>query len=127
MEEEYLSLFLGKTTTGTQSAIFHVTPAAGQAKQLYVAFRFSDSQGLLPASNVAGRPVTLELFSEKKIAELPSNIFNSDDKRLPRIAYRLPDTVQAHLNDGQTNLLQTRLLIYQFGQILSLPVNLKIK
>jgi hypothetical protein len=127
LEEEYLSLFLGKTTTGKQSAIFYVTPVAGQAKQLYVAFRFSDAQGLLPASNVAGRPITLELVSEKKVAELPSNTFNSDDKRLPRIAYRLPDTVQAHLNDGQTNLLQTRLQIYQLGQILSLPVNLKIK
>jgi hypothetical protein len=128
LEKEYLSLFLGKTTTDTQSAVFHVMPDAGQAKQLYVAFRFSDTQGLLPASNVAGRPVTLELVSEKKTASLPSNIFNgAADKRSPRIAYRLPDTVQAHLNDGQTNLLQTRLQIYQFGQILSLPVNLKIK
>ncbi|MDR0582536.1 MAG: DUF4831 family protein [Prevotellaceae bacterium] len=127
LEEEYLSLFLGKTTTGTQSAVFHVTPDAGQAKQLYVAFRFSDTHGLLPASNVAGRPITLELVSEKKTAGLPSNIFNAADKRSPRIAYRLPDTMQAHLNDGQTNLLQTRLLIYQFGQIMSFPVNLKIK
>ncbi|MDR2802601.1 MAG: DUF4831 family protein [Prevotellaceae bacterium] len=127
LEEEYLSLFLGKTTTGAQSAVFHVTPDVGQAKQLYVAFRFSDTQGLLPASNVAGRPVTLELVSEKKVADIPSNLFNGNDKRSPRIAYRLPDAVQARINDGQTNLLQTRLLVYQFGQILSFPVNLKIK
>ncbi|MDR3133524.1 MAG: DUF4831 family protein [Prevotellaceae bacterium] len=127
LEEEYLSLFLGKTTTGLQSAVFHVTPDAGLAKQLYVAFRFSGTQGLLPASNVAGRPITLELTPEKKTAELPANNFQSNDKRSPRIAYRLPDTVQVRINDGQTNLLQTRLLIYQFGQIMSIPANLKIK
>jgi hypothetical protein len=125
LEEEYLRLFVGKTTTDTQSSVFYVTPAASQPKQLYVAFRLSDTQGLLPANNVAGRPVTLELVSEKKAADIPSNIFNSADKRSPRIAYRLPDTVQARISDGQTTLLQTRLLIYQLGQTLSLPVNLK--
>ncbi|MDR3351383.1 MAG: DUF4831 family protein [Prevotellaceae bacterium] len=127
LEEEYLSLFLGKTTSGTQSAVFHLTPDPAQAKQLYIAFRFSDTQGLLPASNVAGRPVTLELVSEKKTAAIPSNNFNSDDKRASRIACRLPDTVQAYLNDGQNNLLQARIQLYQFGPILSLPANLKIK
>jgi hypothetical protein len=127
LEEEYLSLFLGKTTTGTQSAVFHVTPVAGQEKQLYIAFRFSDTQGLLPADNVAGRPVTLELVSEKRVSGMPSNAVSGDDRRVPRIAYRMPGTVTAHVNDGQTNLLQTRLLIHQFGQILSLPVDLKLR
>jgi hypothetical protein len=127
LEEEYLSLFFGKTTAGTQSAVFYVTPEATQAKQLYIAFRFSDTQGLLPAGNVAGRPITLELVSEKKVSGVPSNILDGGDKRSPRIAYRLPDSVQAYLNDGQTNLLQTRLQVYQLGQIMSFPANLKIK
>ncbi len=126
LEDEYLSLFIGKTTSDVQSAVFYVTPAASQAKQLYVAFRFSDTQGLLQANNVAGRPVTLELTPEKKAAEQPSNAADNSGKQ-PRVAYRMPEAVQARINDGQNTLLQTRLLVYQLGRTMTFPANLQVK
>jgi hypothetical protein len=127
LEEEYLSLFLGKTTHDVQSAVFFVTPVAAQQTQLYVTFRLSDTQGLLPADNLAGRPVTLELTADKSADELPDNAADKGNSKLPRLTYRLPATTQVRINDGQTNLLQTRLPIYQFGKTMTFPVNLQVK
>ena len=124
IEDEYLSLFLGKTTSDTQSSVFYVTPLAAQEKQLYVAFRFSDVQGLLPANNVAGRPITLELLSDAKATSVR---MTSSDGKIPHIAYRVPETTQVRINDGQTTLLQTRMNVYQLGKTLSFPVNLQVK
>ncbi|MDR0667789.1 MAG: DUF4831 family protein [Prevotellaceae bacterium] len=119
LEEEYLRLFLGQTTTDVQSAVFFVTPVATQQKQLYVAFRLSDTEGLLSADNVAGRPVTLELTVDRKSASTPAVAPSTGNSKTPFLVYRIPETVQARLNDGQTNLLQTRLSVYQLGTILT--------
>jgi hypothetical protein len=127
LETEYLSLFLGKTTTDTQSAVFFVTPVETNKKQLYVAFRLSDTEGLLSPDNVVGRPITMELTVDKKSADQPTIASDAGNSKLPRIAYRIPETVQVRLNDGQTNLLQTRLPIYQWGKIMTFPVNLRVK
>jgi len=127
LEDEYLSLFLGKTTTDNQSAVFYVTPVAAQQKQLYVAFRFSDTQGLLSESNVAGRPIILELLLDMKISNLSHMVSSSNDNKLPLIAYRMPEMIQLRINDGQTTLLQTRMNIYQMGKILSFPANLQVR
>ena len=115
LEAEYLQLFLGHTTTGVQSAVFFVTPVATQQKQLYVAFRLSDTEGLLSSDNVAGRPVTLELTVDRKSGATPAVAPSAGNSKTPFLVYRIPETVQARLNDGQTNLLQTRLPVYQLG------------
>ncbi|MDR1680659.1 MAG: DUF4831 family protein [Prevotellaceae bacterium] len=129
LEEEYLSLFLGKTTTDEQSAVFFVTPVATQKKHLYVAFRLSDTEGLLAPDNLAGRPVTLELTVDKKNLDLPSvaPAGTGHNSKTPHIAYRIPETVRLSLHDGQTSLLQTRLPVYQLGAVLTFPVSLRVK
>ncbi len=120
MEKEYLSLFVGKTARDVQSANFEVVPEASQAKQLYVAFRISDTQGLVSADNVAGRPVVLELVMDKKVSSMPSNAADTDKGK--RVSYRIPEVVQARLLDGQTTLLQTRIPVYQLGKVMTFPL-----
>jgi hypothetical protein len=70
LEEEYLSLFIGKTYSGVETYYFDVVPIAAQNKQSYIAFRFSETQGVLPSGNVAGRPIILELEAEKAAASV---------------------------------------------------------
>ena len=67
LEKEYLSLFLGKSVKDVQRVLFDVTPKAGE-RQMYIAFRISDSQGLQPSSNMSGRPIVLELIPEGNVA-----------------------------------------------------------
>jgi hypothetical protein len=122
LENEYMSLFVGKSESYTQAMTFDVVPDHAQAKQLYVAFRFSDTQGLLSPANLAGRPIVLELTPEKDMRAMPSNDSDADTKG-KRVSYRIPAVVQARLTDGQTTLLQTRFPVYQLGRVMTFAID----
>ena len=120
LEEEYMALFMGKTTSGVQKMSFDVMPKADNENQIYIAFRLSDTQGLLPANNISGRPFVLELVKEDHSAFV--NMEATAGRG--RVVYRKPATVNARLMDGQTMLLQSRIPVYQLGTLLSFPVEI---
>ncbi|MDD2595643.1 MAG: DUF4831 family protein [Bacteroidales bacterium] len=128
LEQEYLSLFFGVTETSIQKMSFDVIPRADNPKQIYVAFRISDTQGLLPANNMSGRPIVLELTIDQ--AELNSaitgNVQSGKSKEQQLIYYRVPAVATAKIMDGQTLLLQTRVPVYQLGRTLSFPIDIAI-
>lgn len=125
LENEYTSLFTGKTTVAKQTASFEVVPKAKNAKQSYVVFRISDSQGLLPPDNMSGRPVYLELtVTDGKIAPEVSAEEIAASKG--KVAYRMPLVVTARLLDGQTVIGQTRIPVYQFGRLAYFPLDLAL-
>ena len=123
LEDKYLSLFIGKTYSGIETYYFDVIPTAEQNKQSYIAFRFSETQGVLPSSNVAGRPVILELEAEKS----PASVDTGGASKTAQIFYRVPQTVLARLMDGQKVLIQDRVPILQLGQTLSIPADALMK
>ncbi|MBR5398778.1 MAG: DUF4831 family protein [Bacteroidales bacterium] len=125
LENEYTSLFTGKTTVAKQTASFEVVPKAKNAKQSYVVFRISDTQGLLPPDNMSGRPVYLELtVTDGKIAPEVSAEEIAASKG--KVAYRMPLVVTARLLDGQTLIGQTRIPVYQFGRLAYFPLDLAL-
>ena len=115
MEEEYMSLFYGTTVQSVQTMNFDVVPQAKNKDQVYVAFRLSDTEGLLPPSDLSGRPIVLEL-------ELDPLAAPPMEDRGNVIYYRLPRTATARVLDGGSMLLQTRIPIYQLGTIQAFPV-----
>lgn len=123
LEEEYLSMFLGKTIVTNLSQSFDIVPDRDESKLIYIAFRVADN-GLVPASNVGGRPIVVELAPEK-MASLPSENAASSSKN--RIYFRVPRTVNVKIKDGQKVLLQSRMPIYQLGQNSFIPVDALIK
>lgn len=123
LEKEYLSLFLGKSVKDVQRVLFDVTPKAGE-RQMYIAFRISDSQGLQPSSNMSGRPIVLELIPEGNVAAGGMAV---ESAAKGRIYYREPVVVTARLLDGQKELLQTRFPVYQFGPVQSFPADIAVK
>ena len=40
---------------------FEVIPEAGRENQMYIAFRISDVNGLVPSDDMTGRPVVMEI------------------------------------------------------------------
>lgn len=121
LENEYLDLFFGKSTFDSQVMSFEVKPKADNQKQIYIAFRVSESAGLLPSDNISGRPVVLELKSEEQIpSALNMDLGNSKAKV---IYYRKPAMLTARLTDGTTQLLQARVPVYQLGKMLSFPID----
>ena len=125
LEQEYTSLFTGKTTVAHQQASFEVVPKAKNAKQNYVVCRISDTQGLLPPDNMSGRPIYLELtVTDGKIA--PEATSEEIAASKGKIAYRIPLVVTVRILDGQNVLGQTRIPVYQFGKILYFPLDLAL-
>lgn len=115
MEEEYMSLFYGTTVESVQTMNFDVVPQHGRKEQKYVAFRLSDTEGLLPESDLSGRPVVLDLELEPLVvpkAEEHGNV----------IYYRIPRTATARVLDGANILMQTRIPIYQLGEVQTFPI-----
>ncbi len=124
MEENYLTLFTGYTETRSQSASFSIVPDPSAQSQIYVAFRLSDSEGLLSADNVAGKPVFAELVPES-IAEAPAIEPAKNQKLEQSITCRIPAVCSLRLTDGAVTLLQSRVPVYQLGVDESYPIYVK--
>lgn len=127
LEQEYMTLFLGYTQTQVQKMNFDIIPQAGRESQKYIAFRLSDTAGLLPADNLSGKPVVIEFIPQeiKTIEELPEK----DAKKAAQVLayYRIPAVCSVKISEGATPLLQSRIPVYQLGVESSFPVNVILK
>ncbi|MCF0163874.1 MAG: DUF4831 family protein [Bacteroidales bacterium] len=124
LEQEYLSLFYGISEYSTQKMNFDVTPKADNSRQMYVAFRISDTEGLLPATAVSGRPILLELAVDAMPAVDTKGVSSSKGGE---VQYRVPATATAKVVDAGVVMLQTRIPVYQLGKTLTFPLNSVIK
>ena len=129
LEAEYLSLFLGEYTEAIETLSFDVVPEETKERQLQIAFRISEDEGILPADNIAGRPVVLELIPETSEEAIKQHLGDGipPKKPTPEITYRIPSICTARLSDGRQVLLQTRIPVYQMGETLSFPIGAVIK
>lgn len=136
LEEEYMVLFTGYSEFRTQKKRFEVIPSSDNANQMYVAFRLSDSEGLVQADNLSGKPIIMQIIVPE-FAQTHSQVEQPKDKKgneIPDKAkkevmayYRIPAMCTVKLMDGTDLLLQGRIPVYQLGQESSLPMNVKLK
>ncbi len=111
LEREYLSLFVGYSDIQDQTMKFDVVPTPSNKNQVYVAFRVSDTDGLVASDNMAGKPYLLELK--------PQAVSNAEGEakavRGSYAVYRIPAICSAKLTDGVNVILQDRIPVYQLG------------
>lgn len=123
LEQEYLLLFTGYSESGTQKMTFEVVPQKDRSSQMYVAFRISDTEGLLPADNLSGRPVVMEIVPQE-IPPVPVDKKTAKGTKAMSLTYRIPAPCTVKLLDGMDVVMQTRMLVYQLGRESTLPVNI---
>lgn len=130
LEQEYMTLFTGYSECQKQTMHFDITPDDGRDSQRYVAFRLSDSAGLVPADNLSGRPILME-FVPQAFEQIPEEVVEPKKKapkKAPVLAYfRIPAICTVKLTDGADILMQSRVPVYQLGQESSIPVNVILK
>lgn len=119
LEQEYLSLFVGYSDFQTQKVQFDVVPKDDSRNHVYVAFRISDTEGLVPADNMSGKPYLLDIVEEG--LEQPSGSGKGGSAK-GVLYYRIPSICNVKLTDGVNMILQTRIPVYQFGTIGSYPL-----
>jgi len=126
LENEYLSLFIGRRIVQSFSKKFAFIPSNPEGENAII-FRFSESKGVLPETDLSGRPILLEIQKP----EYPSNydtvkgdLENYMKKvKFDTYQYRIPATVNLRLIDGKQVLASKRVSVYQYGILAQLPVS----
>lgn len=115
LEKEYMTLFVGYSEFQTQRQRFDIVP--GRDENVIVAFRLSDSEGLLSADNMGGKPYIMQIDAQPVDAPATGAVKGSF------IRYRIPAICTVRISDGVNVLLQSRMPIYQYGIDQTYPVN----
>jgi len=122
MESNYLSLFIGKSTTQSYEFSFDFIPGPKSAKG-EVLFRYSEDRGVLPKSDLSGKPIVIDVIKSEGLAAKQSGLSKSDNPNAGKsgLYYRMPGIGEIRIMDGSTKLAGARASIAQFGTIASVP------
>ena len=91
IEKDYLSLFVGRTVYQSEKFSFDFVPTAASERG-EVVFRFSEDAGVLPASDLSGKPVTVRIEPEKELVSKFSGLAGSENPAAGEsgVYYRMP-------------------------------------
>lgn len=113
LEEEYLSLFLGKQFDTPVTKRYRVIPVQG--KQNYIVSRFSETGGLLSDDDLSGEPIVLELKPRGTASTAGLNVVTDKPAKTDR-QYRIADDVACRVICDNAEIASRVVPIYQFGQ-----------
>ncbi len=122
-EEEYLSLFTGKTITTTLIRTFHFTPRDYDQSNKVILFRFSENAGILRDNVPGGKPFIIEAEDMNITKGIELNKINLETVQ-NKVYYRIPDQAVLRIYLGEQLLHEAKYPVCQFGTLVStqLPV-----
>lgn len=115
-EQCYLELFLGKRIVSTDSRRYVVCPQAD--KKQYVVCRFTASEGLLPASDLSGDMVVLQIDPS---GNLPTEL-EAGAKETSVVACRVADPAACTVVCGGREYARTVLPVFEFGRTINVAL-----
>lgn len=122
LEEEYLSLFVGKSIELTHTFEFCYIPNSGEVYENIELFEYADQKGVSREITGNGRVVNLLIKKLDKTRVLDEYRTITQEENLNRLYYRIPDIAEVEIQDGGKSILNERIPVYQYGTILSMPV-----
>lgn len=125
MEENYLALFIGKSSKQSYDFSFDYIPGEKTAKG-DVFFRFSEDRGVLPKADLSGRPIVIEITKDDNLAAKQSTLSASANPEAGKsgLYYRIPGMSEIRILDGSKQLAGARTPIAQFGTTAPVPEDL---
>ncbi len=123
IEREYLELFIGKTFEERIQYTYYINPSGEEVFENIEIVEFSESRGILEVG--AGDSEALSL-SIRKTGKTNLLVNPLHPEKLPvqtnALYYRVPDVAEVEVSLGRRILLSERYPVYQYGEILSMPV-----
>ena len=119
-EQEFVSLFAGKTISTTKTEVFEITPDPLSSYANFVICRFNKSKGIVDAKDITGTPIYFKLDSENrkklenKVTEIPKEPLKNG------LYYNLPGFATIEIVDKNTPLLTQKVALAQYGQVISM-------
>jgi hypothetical protein len=125
MEENYLSLFIGKSSKEKCEFSFDFIPGQKTVKG-EVFFRFSEDRGVLPKTDLSGRPIVIDVVKDETLASKQSVLSASANPEAGKsgLYYRIPGISEIRILDGNRQLAGIRTSIAQFGTVVPVPEDL---
>jgi hypothetical protein len=125
MERNYLSLFEGRTNYRTEKFSFDFIPTSASDRG-EVVFRFSEDKGVLPASDLSGKPVVVRVESEKELVSKYAALAESENPAAGEsgVYYRMPGMADISVSYELKPIATARTVMAQFGQVAPLPEEL---
>ncbi|MBQ8222455.1 MAG: DUF4831 family protein [Bacteroidales bacterium] len=120
LENEYLSLFLGKNEKHTFTQTFYIIPEEG--KTTITLGKFSDTEGF---NQKVGELVKIN-FADTSIGAYVNKLSKDDIENMThnnKIFYRNPANVTVQVIFGDSKLLENRIKISQFGNVIMIPID----
>ena len=125
LEREYLTLFLGKDIDERRRFTFYFAPAAGEVFEHKELFEFSKNQGIITQHLEDSQVVSLTITRQREVVGLTNyGLGNELPMQTNALYYRVPDQAEVSISIGEDTLLKERVLVSQYGAILSMPVSL---
>ena len=124
LESEYLTLFTGKAQTSTATWWFDYSPDGSKKDVSTILFRFSETKGVLPVSDLSGSPVLVSINATDLWTgtELFEQLVVENQTPMPdAIYYRIPIPVQVNVHDSKVDFFSQKLTFYQFGPLVRMP------
>ncbi len=131
LEKQYLSLFVGRVDKTSYHYKYVTVPDIKNYLTKAMIFRFSPQYGLLPITDMRGKPIYLEIETFGTTKPL-KNFIKSQDllrriEKLPYykgIAYRVPEIAMVRILLDNKLLAQKQILLPQAGTIARLPIDI---
>ena len=122
MEEEYLSLFVGKRLTKTVVRSLYVKPI--QEEYTLTVGKFSSSEGLSSSLQDDGETITVTLYPSMTTTSIkaPSHSAIETATHENKLVYRIPETADVKVTCGSRLLAEQRCSISQLGVLLLAPI-----
>ena len=125
LDKEYMALFIGKQFTTEEEFSFIYIPGSGNVKNELL-FRFSADKGVLPKTDISGKPILISLTKEQDAFTSAEKLRESKhpDAGTKGIYYRVPVSATINITDGLQILYAGQAIVPQLGVVVPIPENL---
>ena len=123
-EEVYLSLFAGRSVYDKENFSFDFVPKSGGKSEAI--FRISEENGIVPATDLSGKPVMIEFEIDKDLSQKYAGMVKSDNPAAGQsgVYYRVPGRATVKIMSDMNVIATARVTIAQFGVVAPLPEEL---
>ncbi len=120
-EQSFTTLFMGSREKTTKQEVVQGISATEEGKK--VVARFSKQEGLLPADDLRGEPIYLDLKVVEASEEIDEHTRKKLEKKLERgIVYRVPGRVHATISFRGNIVLEKDIAVGQLGSLEALDM-----
>lgn len=124
LEQDFISLFTGKTETITQKETIEITPDPLSSYNNYVLCRFSKQKGLIDAMDITGTPIYFKLDILNNPALTNKNTEPVKNSMKNGLFYCIPSSVKITIIDKNQEIASKKIDLAQYGHTISMPASI---